>query len=141
MRRTLAALLLVAATASAADNPLRLVPKEADFALCVESPRQLIDRVGGLEPLQALAKFSAVRESLESTNTRRARQFLAHYEKELGMPWPELLDKLAKYEDSFLALAAIYWKILVSNISEKSRLLPADDFLLVRYEDLVEDQP
>jgi hypothetical protein len=57
----------------------------------------------------------------------------------LGMPGPELLDKLARYEDSFLALAAVYWKILVSNIAEKSRLLPADDFLLVRYEDLVED--
>ncbi len=48
------------------------------------------------------------------------------------MPGPGFLDKLARYEDSFLALAAVYWETLVSNISEKSRLLPADDFLLVR---------
>ncbi len=95
MCRTIAALFLVAASASAADDPLRLVPKQADFALRVDSPRQLIERVGALEPLRALTRFSAVRESLESTNTRRARQFLAYYEKELGMPWPELLDKLA----------------------------------------------
>jgi hypothetical protein len=55
------------------------------------------------------------------------------------MPSPEVLEKLARYENSFLALAAVYWKILVSNISEGSRLLPTDDFLLVRYEDLVAD--
>jgi len=61
------------------------------------------------------------------------------YRWRLGVPNPEVLEKLERYEYSFLALAAVYWKILVANISEKSRLLPAEDFLLVRYEDLVAD--
>ncbi|MFO0808839.1 MAG: hypothetical protein U0746_09470 [Gemmataceae bacterium] len=97
MHRTLAAFLLVAAAlpARAADDPLRFVPKHADFALRIDSPRKLVDAVIAIEPLLALQKFAAVREALESTNTRRARQFLAYYEKELGLAWPEMLDKLA----------------------------------------------
>jgi hypothetical protein len=54
-----------------------------------------------------------------------------------GVPSQETLDALARYDDSFLALAALQWKILVRNISEKSALLPAEDVLVIRYEDLI----
>jgi omega-hydroxy-beta-dihydromenaquinone-9 sulfotransferase len=61
------------------------------------------------------------------------------YRWRLGIPDQGMLEKLERYEYSFLALAAVYWKILVTNISDKGRLLPSEDFLLVRYEDLVAD--
>ena len=52
---------------------------------------------------------------------------------------PGSTAELARYGSSFLALAAIYWKTLVRNISDKGRQLPGDDFLVVRYEDMVAD--
>ncbi|MGZ4115463.1 MAG: sulfotransferase family protein [Actinomycetota bacterium] len=57
----------------------------------------------------------------------------------LGVPDDDVLVKLERYRYSFLALAAVYWKILIDNIIEASRPLPADDVLVVRYEDLVAD--
>lgn len=56
-----------------------------------------------------------------------------------GLPERMLLEKAEKYSYSFLALAAIHWKILINNIMHKSDLLPAEDLLVVRYEDLVKD--
>jgi hypothetical protein len=57
----------------------------------------------------------------------------------LGMPDDDVLAKLDHYRYSFLALAAVYWKILVSNIAEASREIPPEDVLVVRYEELVTD--
>lgn len=54
-----------------------------------------------------------------------------------GVPSQEILDALARYDDSFLALAAVQWKILIRNICEKSSALPDKDVLVIRYEDLV----
>src|SRR5437016_5251443 len=78
------AIFAVLGTARAADDPLRLVPRQADFALRVDSPRQLIEAVLATEPLRELAQFTAVREALESTGARRGAKLLAYYEKELG---------------------------------------------------------
>jgi sulfotransferase family protein len=57
----------------------------------------------------------------------------------LGLPDDDVRAKLERYGYSFLALAAVYWKILVDSILDASRQLPADDHLLIRYEDLVAD--
>src|SRR5436305_1212485 len=35
------------------------------------------------------------REAFQSTNARRVAKLFAYYEKELGAPWPDLLDRLA----------------------------------------------
>lgn len=61
------------------------------------------------------------------------------YRWQWGTPNGDIRDKLDRYGDSFLALAAVNWLLLVTNIGEKARSLPDDDFLSVRYEDLVED--
>jgi hypothetical protein len=95
--RTVAALaiLVVVGNGRAADDPLRLVPKQADFVLRVDSPRKLVEAVLATEPLMELEQFAAVREVLGSTNVRRVAKLLVYYEKELGAPWPDLLDRLA----------------------------------------------
>jgi len=59
------------------------------------------------------------------------------YKWRWGVPREELLAKLEKYGYSFLALAAVHWKILIDNLIEQSQLLPREDLLLVRYEDMV----
>jgi hypothetical protein len=96
--RPLAALAVVAVLGTARGDeppdPLRLVPRQADFAVRVDSPRKLVDAVLATEPLRELVQFPAVREALQNTNVRRAAKLLAYYEKELGAPWPELLDRL-----------------------------------------------
>ena len=56
-----------------------------------------------------------------------------------GVPDNELLGILDKYNYSYIALAAIQWKILVNNIMHKSKILSQDRFLTVRYEDMVND--
>ena len=56
-----------------------------------------------------------------------------------GMPPPELLAQLEKYDYSFLAMAAVHWKILINNIVEQSQKLAREDIFLVRYEDLVKE--
>lgn len=76
-------------------DPLRLIPKEADLAIKIERPGQLVHTVLGLDAFKKLQQLDAVRELYDSTNYRRALQMLAYFEKELGVKWPELLDRLA----------------------------------------------
>src|SRR5438067_1181086 len=83
------------ARADGPPDPLRLIPKQADLVLKIDSPRKLADAVASVEPLRKLSQFAAVRELLDSTNSRRFRQLIDYYEKELGASWPELLDRLA----------------------------------------------
>ena len=56
-----------------------------------------------------------------------------------GIPRRDDLALLEKYDYSFLALAAVQWRMLVENIRVETAKLHPDDFLLVRYEDLVAD--
>jgi hypothetical protein len=97
MRAALLATLVLAAGAHAQEtpDPLWLVPRQADVALRVDSPRKLVEAVIATEPVRELTQFAAIREALQSTNARRGAKLLAYYEKELGAPWPELLDRLA----------------------------------------------
>ena len=57
----------------------------------------------------------------------------------IGPPGPDVMVVLERHGHSFTALAAAYWKILVANIADRGERLPQDDFLTVRYEDLVAD--
>jgi hypothetical protein len=93
----LAALLLLApaALADGPPSPLKLVPAEADVLVSVPDARRLTETVLGLEAVTKLDSFSAYREALDSTTVRHFRQFLAYYEKEMGAPWPQLLDDIA----------------------------------------------
>jgi hypothetical protein len=56
-----------------------------------------------------------------------------------GLPDPTLQACLDSHGHSFLALAAVQWKILVNNIEEACDSLPPDHTLTIRYEDLVAD--
>ena len=71
------------------------MPRQADFVVRVDSPRKLVEAVLATEPLRELTQLRAVKEALQSTQARRGAKLLAYYEKELGAPWPELLDRLA----------------------------------------------
>ena len=53
---------------------------------------------------------------------------------------PELmLRELERHDRSFVALAALQWRMLIDDISQASATLPDDDVLLLRYEDMVRD--
>ncbi len=93
----LAALALLAPASRAGDppSPLRLVPAEADLVFTVPDPRRLADTAMGLDLLRHLDTFSAYREALDSTRFRHFKQFVAYYEKEMGAPWPQILDEVA----------------------------------------------
>src|SRR5262245_19233198 len=83
------------ARADGPPDPLRLIPKQADLVLKIDSPLKLADAVTSVAPLRQLAQFAPVRELLDSTNSRRFRQLIDYYEKELGASWRELLDRVA----------------------------------------------
>ena len=76
-------------------DPLRLLPEKADLVGKIDNPRRLIEVVTSLDALKQLQALPPVRELFDSTNTRRFYQLVGYYEKELGLPWPELLDQLA----------------------------------------------
>jgi hypothetical protein len=97
LRVALASLLLLApaALADCPPSPLRLVPAETDLLVSVPDARRVAETLLGLELLPKLGEFSAYREALDSTNFRHFRQFVAYYEKEMGAPWPQLLDEVA----------------------------------------------
>jgi hypothetical protein len=86
---------LGAARAEPPPDPLRLVPRQADLALRVDSPRKLVEAVIATAPLHELGQLAAIREALQSTNVRRLQQLIGYYEQELGAPWPDLLDRAA----------------------------------------------
>jgi hypothetical protein len=92
----LACLALVAgARVNAESPPSRLMPAQADVVFEVQNPRQLVETVTKLDTFKQLLQFPAVKEVVESTKYRRFQQLVAYYERELGAPWPELLDRLA----------------------------------------------
>src|SRR5947199_4514626 len=84
-----------AARADAPPTPLRLIPDQADVVVQVDHPRKLAQSYIHLDLWKGLYQLDAVRETLESTNYRRFLQLVAYLEKQLGMPWPELLDRLS----------------------------------------------
>src|SRR5262249_39585611 len=90
-------LFLVAAPSRAETppDPLRLIPDRADFFLKVEQPRKLIESVTGLELFQQLQRLEIVREYYDSTNYRRLLQLVAYFEKQLGVPWPDIVERVA----------------------------------------------
>ncbi len=91
-------LLLIGAAVSRADappGPLRMVPAQADLVVQADSPRTLVEAVTNLDLVRRLQRFDAVREAMDSTNSRRFYQLVAYFERELGARWPEQLDRLA----------------------------------------------
>lgn len=76
-------------------DPLRLIPDKIDAVAKIENPRALYDAVYGHDVFQSFLKLDAVQAFYDTTNFRRAFQLLAYFEKELGHPRLELLDRLA----------------------------------------------
>lgn len=76
-------------------SPLRLLPNEADLLVEVAQPRRLVETLTTLDALKQIQQLAPVRELFDSTNVRRFMQLVAYFEKELGAPWPQLLDRLA----------------------------------------------
>ncbi len=79
----------------AAPSPLRLLPDQADLLIQVPQPRRLVEMLTTAETLRQIQQLAPVREFFDSTNARRVFQLVAYFEKELGLPWPQLLDRLA----------------------------------------------
>src|SRR5262249_7135725 len=91
-------IIAVLANTARAENPpdpLRLVPEEADLLVKIESPRKLIETGLNLDAVKQLFQLEAVREFYDSTNFRLFHQLIAYYEKELALPWPEILERVA----------------------------------------------
>ena len=59
------------------------------------------------------------------------------YKWRWGIPPEFLLEKLKKYNHSFLALAGIQWKILIQSFLENLVALDAGHYLEIKYEDMV----
>src|SRR5262245_14394704 len=75
-------------------SPLRLIPAEADLVVQTQGPRQLVEAITTLDYVKNLQELDNVKELLDSTQTRRFFQMVAWFERELGIAWPELLDRI-----------------------------------------------
>jgi hypothetical protein len=81
--------------AEALPSPLRAIPEQADLLIEIKEPRRLVDAVQQMDLVQRLGEFSAFREAIGGTKVKRFQQLVAYVEKELGLPWPALIDQLA----------------------------------------------
>ena len=95
--RPLACIALLACTSLAyAQTPAtRLIPSQADLVVQINQPRQLVETILHLDLVEQAQKLPPVQEVFESAQYRRFKHLITYYEKELGAPWPEILDKLA----------------------------------------------
>ena len=91
----LAGLLLIPIGARAeSPHPLRYIPGEANLVLRIEKPRLLVENITQHQVAREAMQLPFVREQLESPLFQRFLQLVKYYEQDLGMKWPELLDKL-----------------------------------------------
>jgi hypothetical protein len=97
MRKLLCLLPLFMTAAVRADspNPLSLVPDKANLVVRIEKPRLLVESVVHHELFAELKQLPFVREQLQSQGVQRFLQLIQYYEDDLGVKWPEMLDKLA----------------------------------------------
>jgi hypothetical protein len=86
---------VAAVRADTPPSPLRLLPDQSDLLIQAPEPRRLVETLTNADTLKQLQQLAPVREFLDSTNARRVFQLVAYVEKELGLPWPQLLDRLA----------------------------------------------
>jgi|GEM_PF-647350 hypothetical protein len=75
--------------------PTRLVPHQVDLLIQAPQPCRLLSVLTAEDLLKPLQQVAPVQEVLHSTKVRRLGQLVAYFEKELGLPWPQLLDRLA----------------------------------------------
>src|SRR5262249_41558236 len=87
----------LAAAAARADSPdpLALVPEQANLVLRIEKPRLLVETALNHDLLREMRQLPFVREQLQSRQVQRFLQLVKYYEDDLGVKWPEILDKLA----------------------------------------------
>ena len=94
---SVAVLLFVGNPLSAAlpADPLRFIPDKADLVIKIENPRQLLETITTHPAVLKGQELEGVRPLLDTAQVRRFFEFIAYYERDFGMKWPELLDKLA----------------------------------------------
>ncbi|HEX3147443.1 MAG TPA: hypothetical protein VHR66_05125 [Gemmataceae bacterium] len=90
-----AALAFVIVARADTKDPLRFFPETTDIVVKVEKPRLLAESVLKHDLAKEAMQLQVVRDFLDNATYRRFFQLVAHFEHELGSPWPELIDKLA----------------------------------------------
>jgi hypothetical protein len=88
------ALFTVEVRAEPTPDPLRFVPERADLVLEVRQPRLLVETGLSLDAFKALQALPPVRDAYDSTTARRLYQLLYYFEKQLGVKWPDMLDRI-----------------------------------------------
>ncbi|MGL6076852.1 MAG: hypothetical protein ACRC8S_22080 [Fimbriiglobus sp.] len=86
---------LICCAPSSAGEPWRHIPSEVNMLAMVENPKALLTALREFPPYQSGRKLPAAQEALAGVNLRRLEQLLEYYEREMGQPWPELLEAIA----------------------------------------------
>jgi hypothetical protein len=74
-------------------DPLRVVPTEADLFIKVDHPRRLIETVLTHPTFHQARQLAQFRDFFESATVARFEKLIAYYEKDLGMPWRQIVDQ------------------------------------------------
>jgi hypothetical protein len=113
-------------------DPLARIPAQAGFVFKIENPRQFVEGLAKVDAYRGLQQFPQAKEYLDSTPVRRFFQTVQYLEKELGAPWPELIDKVAGHG---IAVGIAIEKepqpaLFVAEGTDESTVKKAHDFLL-----------
>lgn len=94
----LAPVLLVvsAACGSSADLAnLKLIPPQANLVVQIDHPRRLLETIMQHDVTKQALQLPFIQQLVDAPGFQRFLQLVRYYEKDLGAPWPELVDKLA----------------------------------------------
>ena len=92
---TAALAIAVPAGRAESKDPLRFFPEQTDIVLKVEKPRALVEAVVRHDLAKEAQELQLVQNLVDSAKARQFFRIVAYFERELGAPWPELIDKLA----------------------------------------------
>jgi hypothetical protein len=96
-------LLLLPAASLTAQEPLHLVPVQADLVVKMDRPAKIVEALYQHEIVQDFMKIEGVGDLFDTTNYRRLLQLKDFFEKKLGVGGPEALDRLTGNGVAFAA--------------------------------------
>ena len=94
-----AGLMMVSPARADSPHPLRYIPAEANLVLRIEKPRRFAETITQHKLVRELQQLAFAREAFDSQAFQRFLQLVRYYEQDLGMKWPDLLDRLQYSEN------------------------------------------
>lgn len=94
MMRILTIGILILSTTCVRADPLANVPEQADLVVQIRKPVAVYEALYRHPGVQSLLSLDGIKDLFDTTNSRRFQQLVAYFEKQTGVPYHEMVDRL-----------------------------------------------